>query len=98
MAGLRMLFSKVKIGSMELKNRICMGEIGAEADENGYIAQRLIDFYVERARGGAGLIMIGGTCPDISGIGGKRFAKSIMTSIYRGLLRRPDVFMTPLQM
>ncbi len=75
MAGLRMLFSKVKIGSMELKNRICMGEIGAEADENGYIAQRLIDFYVERARGGAGLIMIGGTCPDISGIGGKRFAR-----------------------
>jgi 2,4-dienoyl-CoA reductase-like NADH-dependent reductase (Old Yellow Enzyme family)/thioredoxin reductase len=60
------LFQPIKIGKMELKNRIAFGEQAPQA-KDGIITQATEDFYVERARGGAGLIMVGASCPDISG-------------------------------
>ena len=45
------LFTKIKIGKMELKNRIAFGEQAPQA-KNGIITQATVDFYVERARGG----------------------------------------------
>jgi len=50
----------VKIGSMELRNRIMMGSmhVGIEKLVDG--VDRLAAFYAERARGGAGLIVTGG--------------------------------------
>lgn len=68
------LFSKIKIGTMELKNRIAMGEIAVEG-RDGYVPQRAIDFYVERARGGAGLVMTGGITIDVSGLQSKYQAR-----------------------
>ena len=68
------LFTKIKIGKMELKNRICFGEQAPQA-KNGVITQATEDFYVERARGGCGLVMIGATCPDISGLGTNSMAR-----------------------
>ena len=68
------LFTKIKLGKMELKNRICFGEQAPQA-KNGVITQATEDFYVERARGGCGLVMIGGTCPDISGLGTNSMAR-----------------------
>ena len=68
------LFTTIKIGKMELKNRICFGEQAPQA-KNGVITQATEDFYVERARGGCGLVMIGGTCPDISGLGTNSMAR-----------------------
>ena len=67
MPKLEKLFSKTNIGTMELKNRICLGEIGGEGDSEGYYADDYIDFLVERAKGGAGLIMSGGGYPDVTG-------------------------------
>jgi 2,4-dienoyl-CoA reductase-like NADH-dependent reductase (Old Yellow Enzyme family)/thioredoxin reductase len=68
------LFTKIKIGEMELKNRICFGEQAPQA-KNGIITQVTEDFYVARARGGCGLVMVGGTCPDISGLGTNSMAR-----------------------
>ena len=68
------LFKPVKIGKMELKNRIAFGEQAPQA-ARGIITQATEDFYVERARGGAGLVMVGGTCPDISSLGTESMAR-----------------------
>lgn len=51
-----------KIGSMEVRNRIVMSPMGSlSADSEGYISDQLIDYYAERAKGGAGLIISGVT-------------------------------------
>ncbi|MDI6875108.1 MAG: FAD-dependent oxidoreductase [Actinomycetota bacterium] len=59
------LFSPVRIGSMELKNRLVMPAMCCRfGTEEGAVSPRLIDYYVERARGGVGLIVIENTCVD----------------------------------
>ncbi|MDD4996573.1 MAG: FAD-dependent oxidoreductase [Syntrophales bacterium] len=53
------LFTPLKIGKMELRNRIVMLPMTTgycEADET--VGDRFIDFFAERAKGGAGLIII----------------------------------------
>ena len=57
-----MLFSKLfepgRIGKMEVKNRICMAPMGTDShDPEGFITDRTVDYYAERAKGGVGLIM-----------------------------------------
>jgi 2,4-dienoyl-CoA reductase-like NADH-dependent reductase (Old Yellow Enzyme family)/thioredoxin reductase len=65
MAELQRLFEPVRIGKLELKNRIVMPALCSKLPtEFGAVSERLIDFYVERARGGAGLIVIENTCID----------------------------------
>ena len=68
------LFEPIRIGKMELKNRIAFGEQAPQA-AHGIITQATEDFYVERARGGAGLVMVGGICPDISSLGTESMAR-----------------------
>lgn len=52
------LFSKGKIGNVELKNRIVMPAIGtALASSTGEASQEIIAYYEERAKGGCGLII-----------------------------------------
>jgi len=55
------LFSPIRINTIELKNRIVMPAMHLGYTQNGEINDRLIDFYALRARGGAGLIIVG-TC------------------------------------
>ena len=52
------LFEKVWIGGMELRNRIVM-PLTSPMFGDDYMDQRSIDFWVERAKGGAGLIIAG---------------------------------------
>lgn len=62
----QVLFEPVKIGRVELKNRFClapMGPLGLSDAEGGF-NQRGIDYYVERAKGGTGLIITGVTFSD----------------------------------
>ncbi len=54
------LFSPIKIGSMDLKNRIVMPAMHLMYTPDGFVTDRLTAFYTERAKGGAGLIIIGG--------------------------------------
>jgi 2,4-dienoyl-CoA reductase (NADPH2) len=67
MVKLSRLFSPLRVGRMEISNRICMGELGPNGGGLGFPTERTIDFYVARARGGAGLIMVGGTYPSKEG-------------------------------
>ena len=60
------LFTSVKIGSVTLKNRFALAPMGplGLADAQGGFNQRGIDYYTERAKGGAGLIITGVTFSD----------------------------------
>ena len=62
----KQLFEPVQIGQMQLKNRIVMPPMGTGyAEDEGYVGQRLIDYYEARARGGVGLVIIEVTAPDL---------------------------------
>lgn len=55
------LFTPIKIGNCEIKNRFAMAPMGplGLADSEGGWNQRGIDYYTERAKGGTGLIITG---------------------------------------
>lgn len=53
------LFLPGKIGSLYVKNRIVMAPLGSRlTSENGAVTDDMIEFYSQRARGGAGIIVI----------------------------------------
>jgi 2,4-dienoyl-CoA reductase-like NADH-dependent reductase (Old Yellow Enzyme family)/thioredoxin reductase len=55
------LFEPIKLGTIELKNRIVMPPMGTNfSTEDGYTTKRLVDYHVERAKGGVGLIIVEG--------------------------------------
>ena len=63
--GLVRLFEPLQVGSLTLKNRLVMAPLSSNlGTEDGAVTQRLIDFLVERARGGVGLIILEGACID----------------------------------
>ncbi len=52
------LLSPGRIGNLELRNRIAMAPMGVEIVEaDGSVNERVIHYYEERARGGAGLLI-----------------------------------------
>lgn len=55
------LFEPIRINKLTLKNRIAMAPMGIVGltDPDGNPSQRAIDYYIERARGGVGLIITG---------------------------------------
>lgn len=55
------LLEPITIGRMELKNKMAMPPMTmCYASETGGVSQQEIDYFVERARGGAALIIVGG--------------------------------------
>lgn len=67
---LKHLFSPANIGSIEISNRIVMLAMHlAFATEDGFSTDRLKNFYIERAKGGAGLLAIGMAYIDPAGKG-----------------------------
>ena len=59
------LFAPLDLGFTRIKNRILMGSMhtGLEVQENGF--ERLGAYYAERAKGGVGMIISGGTGPNL---------------------------------
>lgn len=56
------IFESIKIGSKICKNRIVMASHSyGYVDKNGTPKQELVDYLTERAKGGVGLIIMGGT-------------------------------------
>ena len=53
------LFDKTYIGKMKLKNRIFMSPMGTTGEADGAYCNEGIDYFEERAKGGAGLIITG---------------------------------------
>ncbi len=65
---LKKLFTPIRIGKMELKNRIVMPAMHFLPSWEGALLPQHTDYFVERAKGGAALIIIGGcTIDDLSG-------------------------------
>lgn len=62
------LLAPLNLGFTQLKNRVLMGSMhtGLEELEDG--PQRMAAFYAERAAAGVGLIVTGGTAPNIQGV------------------------------
>lgn len=54
-----LLFEPIRIGALEVKNRILMPAMHLNMCRNYEISDRIVDFYAERAKGGAGLITVG---------------------------------------
>ncbi len=54
------LFERVKIGNLELKNRLGMAPMGTKFGADHIQDDRCIPYYEERAKGGFGLIITGG--------------------------------------
>lgn len=62
------LFEPITINRMVVKNRIFMPAMHMNMAGNYAVSDRLVDFYVERARGGAGMITVGyATVDELSG-------------------------------
>jgi NAD(H)-dependent 7beta-hydroxy-3-oxo-delta4-cholenoic acid oxidoreductase len=58
MKTLRKLFTPIKIGSVELRNRIAMAPMTTTwAPDDGTVPQKMIDYWEARAQGGVGLII-----------------------------------------
>lgn len=62
------LFEPAYIGKVKIKNKMSMAPMGpvGYADENAAFNQRLQDYYVERAKGGIGLIITGICSVDLT--------------------------------
>lgn len=54
------LFSPAKIGTLQLRNRLVMTPMHLGYSPKGEVNDQLIEFYRARARGGVGLIIVGG--------------------------------------
>ena len=59
------LLSPIKIGNLEIKNRFVVPPMGTNyANPDGTVSRQMIDYYVERAKGGFGLIILEVTAVD----------------------------------
>jgi len=56
------LFTPIQIGSMHVKNRLMMSamSINFGVDENCHVTDQLTQYFVERAKGGVGMMLVGG--------------------------------------
>lgn len=62
MTTLSHLFQPIQIGRMKVKNRLLMSamSINFGVDASGYVADQLIQYMAARARGGVGMMLVGG--------------------------------------
>lgn len=67
-----MLFTPMKIGQIEIKNRfVRSATYEGRANENGEVTDEMIRFYKILAKGGVGLIITGFTAVNLVGKPGK---------------------------
>lgn len=58
------IFSPGRIGQVEVRNRTVMSAMGTNMSDHGFVNDAIINHYVERAKGGVGLIIVEVTCVD----------------------------------
>jgi len=63
------LFEPLKIGNIEIKNKIIMPAMALNYTPQGFVTDKFINFYEERAKGGAGVIIVGGAGVEPRGAG-----------------------------
>jgi len=64
-----LLFSPFRVNRVEIRNRVVMPAFGLLYSPDRKVSQKLLDFYEARARGGCGLIIVGGVGIDFIGGG-----------------------------
>jgi len=65
MTQLKHLFKPITIKTLELKNRIVLpAQATLFANEMGFVTERLINYHIQKAKGGVGLIIIEVTCVE----------------------------------
>ncbi|MGD9224772.1 MAG: NADH:flavin oxidoreductase, partial [Desulfobacteraceae bacterium] len=64
------LFSPIKIGSLSAKNRLLMPamSINFGVDDNGHVTDQLTAYFEARAKGGVGMMLVGGGAVHPSGL------------------------------
>jgi 2,4-dienoyl-CoA reductase-like NADH-dependent reductase (Old Yellow Enzyme family)/thioredoxin reductase len=69
MAQLKHLFQPIRVGSMEVKNRVVMSGMSTTfgVEEDGCVTPQLIEYFVERARARPGMIILASAIADASG-------------------------------
>jgi 2,4-dienoyl-CoA reductase-like NADH-dependent reductase (Old Yellow Enzyme family)/thioredoxin reductase len=66
---MQLLFSPIKVGNIELKNRIIMAPMGTgSGNVGGTVSEKMIKYYVRRAMGGVSMIIVETTTVDPSGL------------------------------
>lgn len=63
---IKKMFEPIKIGKVEVRNRIKIPAFAIGYAENGYVTPRLKNFYEERSIGGAGMIGIASTAARVA--------------------------------
>ncbi len=69
MAQLKHLFQPIRVGSMEVKNRVVMPGMSTTfgVEEDGCVTPQLIEYFVERARARPGMMILASAIADPSG-------------------------------
>ena len=70
MKALEHLFTPIKIGEMEVPNRLVMPPMGINfgIDDQGYVTDQLTEYFVQRAKGNTGMMIVGGAACHPSGL------------------------------
>ncbi|MBW1817066.1 MAG: FAD-dependent oxidoreductase [Deltaproteobacteria bacterium] len=70
MASLKHLFSPIRIGTMGVKNRLVMPPMGINfgVDEEGCVTDQLKAYFEARAKGGTGMMIVGGAAVHPTGL------------------------------
>ncbi|HID11891.1 MAG TPA: FAD-dependent oxidoreductase [Candidatus Latescibacteria bacterium] len=83
-----LLFSPFRIRALSLRNRIVMAPMGTwYADEEGFVTDRLVAYYRERARGGVGLVIVEHTAVALEGRSSRRMLCAYDDRYIPGLAR-----------
>ena len=79
------VFAPLQIGKHELKNRIIMGSMHSGLEDVPNAAERLSAYFVERVRGGVGMIITGGITPHASGGKGAKLSELSEVPMHRAV-------------
>lgn len=79
------VFAPLQIGKHELKNRIIMGSMHSGLEDVPNAADRLSAYFVERVRGGVGMIITGGITPHASGGKGAKLSELSEVPMHRAV-------------
>lgn len=79
------IFAPLQLGHHMLKNRIIMGSMHSGLEDVPNAAERLSAYFVERVRGGVGMIITGGITPHPSGGKGAKLSEPSEVPMHRAV-------------
>ncbi len=80
-----LMFSRLTIRGNRLKNRIIMGSMHSGLEDLPDAAERLSAYFVERVKGGVGMIITGGITPHESGGRGAKLSEPSEVPMHRAV-------------